>query len=180
MSGRLIAVVGPSGVGKDTVMEAMAATDPRLGLARRVITRPGSAGGESFDAVDVARFEAMRAGDQFALWWEAHGLHYGIPARVDADLAAGRDMLANLSRGVLVAAQDRFASLVIIALRADPAVLAARLAARGREDASDIRRRLARAGSGLPEGVCAIEIDNSADLDATVQSALAALYPIRA
>ena len=180
MSGRLIAVVGPSGVGKDSVMAAMAVADQRLGLVRRVITRPGSAGGEEFDGVDEARFEAMRAGDQFALWWQAHGLHYGIPARVDAELAAGRDMLANLSRGVLVAAQARFPGLAVIALRADPAVLAARLAARGREDASDIRRRLARAGSGLPEGVCAIEIDNSADLDATVQSALAALYPVRA
>ncbi|WP_299727053.1 phosphonate metabolism protein/1,5-bisphosphokinase (PRPP-forming) PhnN [uncultured Tateyamaria sp.] len=179
MSGRLIAVVGPSGVGKDTVMEAMVRADPRLGLVRRVITRPSAAGGEAFDGVEPARFEAMRAASAFALHWEAHGLHYGIPASVDADLAAGRDMLANLSRGVLVEAQARFPGLVVIALTADPDVLADRLALRGREDAADIRRRLARAGSGLPKGISAHEIDNSADLTATVSTALAALYPAR-
>ena len=48
MTGRFIAVVGPSGVGKDSVMQGMAARDPRIVLARRVITRPSDAGGEDF------------------------------------------------------------------------------------------------------------------------------------
>ncbi|MEM9552294.1 MAG: phosphonate metabolism protein/1,5-bisphosphokinase (PRPP-forming) PhnN, partial [Pseudomonadota bacterium] len=34
----VIAVVGPSGVGKDSVLQAMCATDPRLRLVRRTIT----------------------------------------------------------------------------------------------------------------------------------------------
>ncbi|MEP1199680.1 phosphonate metabolism protein/1,5-bisphosphokinase (PRPP-forming) PhnN [Tateyamaria sp.] len=180
MSGRLIAVVGPSGVGKDTVMEAMAQADPRLGLVRRVITRPSAAGGEVFEGVNVAEFKARLAEGEFALHWGAHGLFYGVPADVDADLGAGRDMLVNLSRGVLVEAALRFPGLVTIALTATPEVLATRLAARGREDADEIKRRLARAGSGLPGGVSAITIDNSETLEKTVRTALAALYPVRA
>ena len=180
MSGRLIAVVGPSGVGKDTVMEAMAEAEPRLGLVRRVITRPSAAGGEVFEGVNVADFEARLAQGEFALHWGAHGLFYGVPTEVDADLATGRDMLVNLSRSVLVEAASHFPGFVAIALTATSEVLAERLAARGRENADEIQRRLARAGSGLPEGVAAISIDNSGTLDSTVQTALSALYPVRA
>ena len=46
MGAHVIGVVGPSGVGKDTVMHALAAAQPGIKLARRVITRPVEAGGE--------------------------------------------------------------------------------------------------------------------------------------
>ena len=61
MTGRFIAIVGASGVGKDSVMAALAASDPRLRLVRRVITRPSAAGGEDFDGVTEDAFHA-RAG----------------------------------------------------------------------------------------------------------------------
>ncbi|APX10303.1 phosphonate metabolism protein/1,5-bisphosphokinase (PRPP-forming) PhnN [Tateyamaria omphalii] len=180
MTGRLIAVVGPSGVGKDTVMEAMAQAEPRVGLVRRVITRPTTAGGEVFDGVTVPVFQGMERQGAFALSWAAHGLHYGIPEDVDVALGAGRDMLANLSRGVLIKARARFPGLRVIALTADPETLAHRLGARGRETDADIAKRLSRAGTGLPAGIEATVIDNSGALEATVRAALAALYPVRA
>ncbi|HMB13658.1 MAG TPA: phosphonate metabolism protein/1,5-bisphosphokinase (PRPP-forming) PhnN, partial [Roseovarius sp.] len=47
--GRLIAVVGPSGVGKDTLMRAMVAERPNLRRVRRVITRRADDGGEGHE-----------------------------------------------------------------------------------------------------------------------------------
>jgi ribose 1,5-bisphosphokinase len=175
--GRFIAVVGPSGVGKDSVMQAMAARDPRIVLARRMITRPSDAGGEDFDGVTIDDFHALHAADAFALSWEAHGLHYAIPATVDAYLQEGRDVLANLSRAVLIRAKDRFAQFEVINLTADRDVLAARLATRGRETAAQIAGRLDRATAGLPDGIAAIHLDNSGSLEQTVQTALDHLYP---
>ncbi|MCA0961295.1 phosphonate metabolism protein/1,5-bisphosphokinase (PRPP-forming) PhnN [Salipiger bermudensis] len=180
MSGRFFAVVGPSGVGKDTLMEAMAARVPGLRLVRRVITRPASAGGEEFEGVSEAAFEARVAEGAFALHWQAHGLRYGVPVAVDAMLAAGHPVLCNLSRAVLPEAAQRFAGMRVLHVTARPEVLAERLASRGRESAAEIARRLGRAGVALPAGLDVREIDNSGDLDAALAQMLAALQPVRA
>lgn len=180
MTGRFIAVVGPSGVGKDSVMAEMAKATPRIHLARRVITRPVEALGEDFDAASVADFTAMRDARQFALCWPAHGLFYAIPKEVDAVLAQGKDVLANLSRSVLVQAKHRFSDFSVLALTADRKVLEQRLTARAREDAADIALRLERSTYALPPEITAVELDNSGPLDQTVAQALRLLYPVRA
>lgn len=180
MSGRFIAVVGPSGVGKDSVMEALAASDPRFVLARRVITRPSDAGGEAFDGVSEAEFLRHVQEQDFALHWPAHGLHYGIPRSVDAVLAQGQDVLANLSRAVLVQADARFARFEVINLTANRDILAARLAARGRETPEQISARLDRAARPLPAGIHVHTIDNSNALELAVEDIRARLYPVKA
>ncbi len=177
MTGRFIAVVGPSGVGKDSVMEGLAAVEPRIALARRVISRPSEAGGEDFDGVTEAEFATRAARGDFALWWPAHGLHYGIPNQVDDLLISGQDVLANLSRAVLEQAEARFDKTAVILLTAPADVLAARLANRGRETAQQIARRLARAGFALPAGITPIEINNAGPLRQTIATVRAALYP---
>lgn len=175
-SGRLIGVVGPSGVGKDSVMQAVARAHPGVHLARRVITRPADAGGEDFDGVSDAQFDQMVAEGAFALHWAAHGLRYGIPKRVDQVLAAGGDVLVNLSRAVLPEAQARFAGFAVLSLSAPVEVLATRLAQRGREAPADIARRLARADTALPDGLDrVIPVDNGGALNDTVTAVLAAI-----
>lgn len=179
MAGRLFAVVGPSGAGKDTLMESALARRPDLHLVRRVITRPKDAGGEAFDGVTEAEFDAMRAAGAFALWWRAHGLHYGIPTSVDVALSEGRDVLFNGSRGVLETAQQRYPDMVVLHVSASPQVLAARLAGRGRESTEDIAKRLERADYALPEGLTLRRICNDGDLEEAVSAMLSALQPER-
>ena len=179
MSGRFIAMVGPSGVGKDSVMEAMVAGNPKIVLARRVITRPSEAGGEAFDGVSEEEFQRRADAGDFALHWPAHGLHYGILQSVDKDLVEGKDVLANLSRVVLLEAKARFARFEVINLTAASDVLAARLVARGRETSAQIAGRLDRASAAFPDGIEALHLDNSGRLDQTVAAALDRLYPVK-
>ena len=179
--GRFIAVVGPSGVGKDAVMEGLAAARPDLMRVRRVITRPSDAGGEAFDGIDAAGFARMRTAGMFALDWQAHGLSYGIPASVQETMTAGRDALANLSRGMVGRAAEVFGPgrVHVLAVTARPEILAERLAERGRESAAEIAARLARAAPLMPVGLRVTEIDNSGPLEDSIAAALSALYPER-
>ncbi|MCP4820569.1 MAG: phosphonate metabolism protein/1,5-bisphosphokinase (PRPP-forming) PhnN [Shimia sp.] len=176
---RVIGVVGPSGVGKDTVMEAMAAADTRVHLVRRVITREAGAGGENSVEASDAEFDALVAADAFAIWWAAHGLRYGVPRDTLAEASGDAIVLVNLSRGVLDLARSSFEDFAVLSLRAGIPVLAARLAARGRETAEGIEGRLARASHKRPEGADVIEIANDGALEDTVMRALAALQPVR-
>jgi ribose 1,5-bisphosphokinase len=168
----LVLVVGPSGSGKDTLLEAarhVLADDPRFRFVRRVITRPANAGGEAHDAVTPDEF-AMR---DFALQWQAHGLSYGIPADVVDDIGRGLVVVANVSRTVVVEAARRFPARVI-EVTAPADVLAARLTSRARENVSDIAARLSRSVV-VPDQVHVETVMNDASLEEGVARFLAAL-----
>lgn len=177
MAGRLFAVVGPSGAGKDTLMEAALSARPDLHLVRRVITRPTAAGGEVFEGVTLDEFQRRQQAGAFALSWQAHGLSYGIHTDIRDQLAAGQDVLFNSSRAVLAEAQQQFTGLIVLHITASIPVLAARLAARGRETAAQIEQRLQRADHALPPGLNVRVIRNDGALADAVAQVLAALQP---
>lgn len=177
MTGRVFAVVGPSGVGKDTLLQGAVAARPTLHWARRTVTRPESAGGEPFEGVDAATFADLSAAGQFALEWTAHGLSYGIRATEFAGLERGIDVLFNGSRAAVPQALARFPDLTVLRISAPSRILADRLAARGRESLADIQARLARASYEVPEGPPVIDIANDATPEIGVARLLAALQP---
>lgn len=172
MTGRVFAVVGPSGAGKDTLIAAACAARPDLVWARRAITRPASAGGEPFESVSRAEFARRRAAGGFGLWWEAHGLLYGVPAAALDEAAAGRTVIFNGSRAALGRARAAIPGLAVIEVTAPRAVLAARLAARGRESRAEIEARLDRAA---PAPAGAIRVLNDGAVAAGRDRLLAAL-----
>lgn len=173
--GRLFAVVGPSGAGKDTIMAALARARPGIHWVRRAITRPAAPGDEPFEPVSTDGFQTRLAQGHFALHWQAHGLHYGVPATLDAVLAEGRDGMVNLSRQVLVQAAARFAGLHVLNITARDEVRAARLAARGRESAEDIARRVTREVPPFEAALKVTHIDNSGPLADSVAACLRAM-----
>lgn len=166
--GRLLAVVGPSGAGKDSLIACARqelSGDPSVMFVRRVITRAAVASAEDHDHLPPAEFAIARAAGQFAVHWDAHGLSYGIPATVRSHLSAGGVAVLNGSRAALPNIHAAFGKVVVVHVTAPPEVLAKRLAGRGRETELDILHRLRR---GTIDPSCRedwVEIDNSGALN---------------
>lgn len=170
-----MAVVGPSGAGKDTLIRAAMADRTDLVLSRRVISRPPAPESEDYEGVTEAEFDTRQTSGDFVLHWQAHGLRYGIPASVEDLLAEGTTVLVNLSRGMIEAARAQFDPFRVITVTAPGKVLASRLASRGRESAEDIAARLERADHALPKGPDVWTIDNGGEVEDGIAAFHAAL-----
>ncbi|QJP17124.1 phosphonate metabolism protein/1,5-bisphosphokinase (PRPP-forming) PhnN [Starkeya sp. ORNL1] len=145
-SGLLVFVVGPSGAGKDTLLafaKARLAARSDIVFARRLVNRAPD-GTEDHEPFDEAAFEDGIAAERFALAWRANGLCYALGPDVKAALAGGRTVVANGSRAAVAEARARYPNVKLVLITAPPEVLAARIAARGREDANARAGRLAR------------------------------------
>lgn len=178
MQNRLVLVVGPSGVGKDSVLDAVRGLlrgRSDIVFPRRVVTRAPGLGGEDYIAVSEADFAAMADDGAFALHWAAHGLLYGIPISIDDDLRAGRQVVINVSRGIIDEARHRYPGMMVIGITAGTEVLRQRLQARGRESAADIEERLARAASFDLAGEDVMILHNDGALDDTARAFVALL-----
>jgi len=178
MAGRLIYLIGPSGSGKDSLLDAAREALSQRGcrVVRRVITRSAEAVGEAAQAVSVEQFLTMQAQGDFALSWQANGLHYGIPVEIDEWLAQGHDVLINGSRGHLPQARQRYPDLLAVLLTVNDSTLRERLLARGRESVADIEARLQRnsrfAVELLASDPALFVLDNSGALAQTAERLL--------
>lgn len=144
--GRLVLVVGPSGAGKDTILRGAkdaCAGDASIVFPRRVVTREAT-GDESHDSMNEADFAAAARAGTFALSWEAHGLCYGVPHTINADVRLGRGVVCNVSRGIVASARTLYANVTSVLVTAPADVLAARLAARARAADASLAARIER------------------------------------
>ncbi|NLR98481.1 phosphonate metabolism protein/1,5-bisphosphokinase (PRPP-forming) PhnN [Rhizobium sp. P38BS-XIX] len=177
-AGTLAVVVGPSGAGKDTLMNLAAqhfAGRSDVHFVRRVITRDGDAGNEDHRSVSEADFDAMERSSAFAVSWEAHGLKYGIPADVADELTRGNLVIANGSRSALHRFQTAFPRLKVINVTATREVLAERLMARGRESREDVLKRLERSSLTVEGSYDVADIDNSGTLEEAERAIISVL-----
>ncbi|PIY97940.1 MAG: phosphonate metabolism protein/1,5-bisphosphokinase (PRPP-forming) PhnN [Hydrogenophilales bacterium CG_4_10_14_0_8_um_filter_62_70] len=148
MQARLIYVVGASGSGKDTLMayaRNSLANEDQVVFAHRYITRAADAGGENHVALTPDEFESRRRAGLLAMHWQSHGYAYGIGIEINQWLAKGITVVVNGSRQYLETAAQRYCELLPVSVEVMPDVLRARLLARGRESATEIDQRLARA-----------------------------------
>jgi ribose 1,5-bisphosphokinase len=181
--GCLVAVVGPSGAGKDTVLAAAAErASGAYGVlfVRRVITR-SEGPGEDNEAMTPEAFCAAQAAGRFCLSWSAHDLSYALPASALAHTLAGGVAVANMSRRALAPAATIFPCLAVIEITAPGEVLRARLLARGRETERQVDARLARAVPLDVPGLARlhVRIDNSGPLADSVDRFVDALALLR-
>jgi ribose 1,5-bisphosphokinase len=163
--GRLVLVVGPSGAGKDTLINlarAACAGDSGIVFPRRVVTREASSSEDNEQLAPDAFRQALERGD-FAMHWEAHGHRYGLPRALADDVRAGRTVVVNVSRTVIDTMRRTYADVVVVLVTAPPDVLAQRLAMRARGSDGQIETRLSRAVEDASPDATIVNIGDAQD-----------------
>ena len=180
--GILCLVVGPSGAGKDSVIQGVrrrVADRDDIVFPRRYITRAAEPEGEDHHSMAATDFQAKSDAGGFMLCWRAHDLRYGIGAECIDELAAGRRVVINVSRGVIdearVHCEGQATRVRVLHVTAARDTLVARLTARGREAPDDIARRVERALAFKVDGPDVIRIGNDGELRGAVEAATTAI-----
>lgn len=174
MTGILYLIVGPSGAGKDTLIDSL---KPKLAnhlFVQRYITRPADSGGEAHIELSPQEFEDRVKSGGFCVYWHAHELGYGIDTRLKSLVQNGANAVVNTSRNMVKAFEKQFPKTVVVLVTASKEVLRERLKRRGRESDRQIERRLLR-DVELPHCEHLIVVDNSGNLEEAKTAMLAAL-----
>jgi guanylate kinase len=145
--GLLFVVSGPSGAGKDTLVDALRARMPRLRYSVSATTRaprPGEREGEHYFFVTREAFEARRTQAGFLEWREYNAHFYGTPRDfVERTLGQGYDLIVKPEVNGALAIKAAYSDAVLIFLLPDRfSQLRERLLARRTETNEEIARRL--------------------------------------
>jgi guanylate kinase/dTMP kinase len=180
-AGTLLLVCGPSGAGKNTIVERLVAERDDVTFSVSATTRTprdGERDGVDYLFVTDDDFDALVADGGVLEWATYAGHRYGTPAGpVVAALAAGRHVVAivELSGAEQIRALHPEAPIVFIS--AHPDELADRLASRGSETVEQRRQRLHTAHQELAWGPTVADVvADGGDADTAVAT-LAALLP---
>ena len=156
----LVIISGPSGVGKDTIIEALrrrAAADGRDGDRYYVVTcttrapRNGEIDGVNYHFMTRDEFLDKRAARGFLEANEVHGNWYGSPRDPVRDaLVAGRDVILKIDvQGAQVVKEQVTEALLIFIIPPTLETLFDRLRARATETADELEQRQADAAIEL-------------------------------
>jgi len=155
--GRLIVLSGPSGVGKDTVLQTMSRLNPSLARSVSYTTRPqreGESDGNPYTFVDGAAFADMIERGEFLEYADVYGHLYGTSrARVREAVESGRDVVLKIDvqGAARVREQVDGDALFIFLLPPSREELRRRLFDRATDDAVSLDARWANAEKELAE-----------------------------
>ncbi len=135
---RIILIVGPSGAGKDTLINAVRGKVD-ANIVTRYITRPPDEFEQNY-YVDKDAFLILKQNDFFFITWEAHSNFYGIPLN---QIERGINIIS-VSRTVISKFEEKFEDTITVEITAPKELIVKRLIKRHRESKKEIEKRLER------------------------------------
>lgn len=156
--GMLVIFSGPSGVGKDTVLQEVLKKSSDISLSVSLTTRPirgAEVNGEDYYFVTREYFERKLSENGFLEYAEYGGNLYGTPkAPVDEMLSAGKNVILEIEvQGAEKIRKLYPDSIGIFVLPPSMSSLEKRLRGRGTDDEEGIQRRLNIAGEEIRRSV---------------------------
>ncbi len=152
----MVVISGPSGVGKDAVLERMRSSNVPYHFAVTATARPkrdSEVDGLDYIFVERDEFQSMIRNDELLEWAEVYGNPYGVPKSPVRDaLARGQDVILKID----VQGADNIRRLVpgavyVFLAPPDMSELEHRLTRRRTESTETLKVRLATAAKELEE-----------------------------
>ncbi|MBM4416556.1 MAG: guanylate kinase [Chloroflexi bacterium] len=172
----VVVLSGPSGVGKDAVLERLRG---RFAVPATMTTRPprpGEVPGRDYLFVSAAEFERELAAGDLLEHAVVYDRAYGVPrAQLRAALASGRDVAMRVDvQGAATLRALLPGALFVFLVPDEPSRLEAHLRARGADDEAALRLRLVTAERELAERTHFdhVLVNVEGDLDGTVAALL--------
>ncbi len=143
----LVVISGPSGAGKDAVLERMKRTHEGWHFVVTATTRPkrpGERDGVDYLFMEPSEFQDLLAQDGFLEHAQVYGRYYGVPCgQVEEALRSGKDVIVKTDvQGARTIKAKLSNTLLIFLAPPDMQELERRLRQRKSETAEDLQRRI--------------------------------------
>jgi ribose 1,5-bisphosphokinase len=173
--GTLILVVGNSGSGKDSIINGVAEKYPRnlkrFHTVKRYITRPPSETEDNY-FISSKEFNEMSKQGKFALQWHIYGLDYGVSIEIEEWLKKGHIVIINVSRTIINDAKKKYKNLKVVFVDVPFEITFQRVKDRDRESKQRLKERIERARNNQEFPEADFVVDNSGDLDESINQLL--------
>ncbi|RXI37569.1 hypothetical protein CRU99_11775 [Malaciobacter mytili] len=171
MSKKIILIVGPSGVGKDTLLKNIK-NKIKANFVKRYITRVPDENESNYFLQEEA-FKILEKNNFFISTWNAHNNFYGIAKN---SILEGLNIIS-ISRAKIKDFEKQYQKVYTINITLNKNDLKQRLEKRARESIEEIEKRLSRSYEKI-EARNLIEFENNKNLTESVEEFLKLLGQI--
>ena len=154
LTGMLLVISGPSGVGKGTIVKRIMENDPSIVFSVSATTRApreGEVNHRDYHFVTEAEYDELVAQDAFLEHAEVHGHRYGtLKSEVEKRIADGQNVLLDIdTQGALNVMKKFPQGIYIFILPPSLEELEKRLRGRGTDSEEIVARRMAAAAGEI-------------------------------
>jgi ribose 1,5-bisphosphokinase len=168
-------IVGPSGSGKQALIDAVLAARPDIGRAPLIVSAQNSNNTCVVGSVSPDRFLHYKRRDMFALQWDSDGFRYGLTHDAAKKLRDGESLILSSDSSIIDDAKALYPNVQVIYITARMDVLRRRLASMAFGTDTEIDMHLAQSARMRPRKQDFVTVDTSDSIAAGAKALMDAI-----